>query len=208
MAAHVAFVTAHRHLIGRAIRRLVVGDAPVDDLIQHVLTKVLLDGPGPPRITTYSGRGPLSSWVAVVATRAAHNRLRSEGRAQRRVASDLAAGAAIEDAELAYMKRTYRAALEHAIEAALSALSSRQRLMLRYSAIEGLGIDAIARLQRVHRATAARWLNRAREELMRGARAHLMRSAGLSASEADSVHRLVMSQLEISLPRLLAEDPR
>ena len=204
-AAHTAFVEAHRPLIERALYRLVTDDAAVDELVQAVTTAVLFDDP--PRITRYSGRGALEGWVAVVASRAGHDALRKRGRAPRSLPSDLVAGDPGGDAELAYMKRTYRDTLERVIEETLTSMSVRARLMLRYHAVEGLGIDAIARLQGVHRATAARWLARARADLIRQTRARLMRVAGISESEADSVHRLVMSQLDVSLERLLVSQP-
>jgi len=203
-AAHAAFAEAHRPVMERALFRLVPDRATVDDLVQMVLTLILLDDP--PRIVRYSGRGALMGWVAVVASRSGLDALRKSGRVPRSVPSDLARGGAGNDAELVYMKRTYRDALERAIEDTLASMSTRARLMLRYHAVDGLGIDAIARLQGVHRATAARWLSRARSDLVRQTRARLMRAEGLSESEADSVHRLVMSQIDVSIDRLLGGD--
>ena len=50
--------------------------------------------------------------------------------------------------------------------------------------LDGLGIDQLASLHKIHRATAARWLTRVREELARRTRALL---AMLKAQDARTV---------------------
>lgn len=201
-AAHARFDATYRPLIERAARRLIDEPAAAHDVAQQVLAATLL-GPTA-RIASYSGRGPLASWIAVVASRLGVDAMRRAGRAEQRARRVTQwAESPAEDAELAYLRRTYRDALERALERALTELSTRARLLLRYRAVEGLSQDAIAGLYGVHRVTVARWLARAREELMRRTRQHLIRETGLRESEVDSVHRLVASQLDISLARLL-----
>lgn len=75
--------------------------------------------------------------------------------------------------------------------------------MLRLSLLEGLGIDAIARIYDLHRATVARRIARARESVAEGARRRLGEDARLAPSELASVTRACRSALDLSLVRAL-----
>jgi RNA polymerase sigma-70 factor (ECF subfamily) len=55
----------------------------------------------------------------------------------------------------------------------------------------------------VHRATAARWLEGARDAILATTRARLMERLEISPSELESIIRLVLSRLEINLRPLL-----
>jgi RNA polymerase sigma-70 factor (ECF subfamily) len=55
----------------------------------------------------------------------------------------------------------------------------------------------------VHRATAARRVERARELLCDGTRAELAARIGLKGAELDSVMRLVRSNVDLSIARVL-----
>jgi RNA polymerase sigma-70 factor, ECF subfamily len=65
--------------------------------------------------------------------------------------------------------------------------------------IDALTIDQIAAVQGVHRATAARWLERARETLSRATRKDFMARLGTDPFEADEILRWVQSRIELSL---------
>ena len=101
------------------------------------------------------------------------------------------------------MRREVRADFEASVKLALERLSVRQRNLLRHYFIDRLGIDELGRLYGVHRATAARWLSQAREAVRDETRAILVDQARLRTAEAESVMRLVDSQLEVSLGGLL-----
>jgi RNA polymerase sigma-70 factor (ECF subfamily) len=58
----------------------------------------------------------------------------------------------------------------------------------------------------VHRATAARWLTRAREDLFDGTVAELSQRLNLPAPEIDSVIRIIGSQLDASVTRILRSE--
>jgi len=195
---------------GSAIARAIASTgAPISeraDLGQVVRQRLLVapaDG-GTPRIATYSARGSLPAWVRVVATREAARML---PRARREVAAgdDELAGliAGDDDPEVGYLKRLYRAEFKRAFHAAVEALDDRARLLLRQHTLDGLGIDRLATLHGVHRATAARWVEAAREAVLTGTQRELIRRLRLSRSELASVIRLIQSQLEVSLPRAL-----
>jgi RNA polymerase sigma-70 factor (ECF subfamily) len=68
--------------------------------------------------------------------------------------------------------------------------------------VDGLTIDEIGALYRVHRATAARWLARAQVGLTKEIRAALIRTLNLQPAELRSVLRLIRSGLQVSLRSL------
>jgi RNA polymerase sigma-70 factor, ECF subfamily len=196
-----------------AIERAVVstGATPVEvaDLRQIVRIRLLVPtatetGDAPPRLAGYTGRGSLASWIRVVATREAARLL---GRERREVAADDNAMLGMitpeDDAEIAYLKRLYRAEFKAAFQAAVSSLSDRERMLLQQHVIDGLGIDQLAAFYRVHRTTTARWLEAARREVLARTRKELIRRLELSRDELDSIMRLIISHLDVSLPALL-----
>ena len=77
--------------------------------------------------------------------------------------------------------------------------------MLRQHALDGLSIDQLAALHGVHRATAARQVHSARDAVLAGTRRELVRRLRLSPRELASMMRLIHSQLDLSLPRVLRQ---
>jgi RNA polymerase sigma-70 factor, ECF subfamily len=192
--------------IARAIAATGASRAERADLEQIVRQRLLVapaDG-GAPRIATYSARGSLRNWVRVVATREVARML---PRARREISArdeDLASVIAGEDnPEIGYLKRLYRDEFKRAFHAAVRALGDRERLVLQQHALDGLGIDQLANLHGVHRATAARWVQAAHGAVLAGIQRELIRRLRLSRSELASVIRLIQSQFDITMPRLL-----
>lgn len=192
--------------ITRAIATSGVPLADREDLEQIVRQRLLVrssDG-GPPRISTYSARGPLPAWVRVVATREAA-RVRARPQRERAEEDDqLASAFATEDApELGYFKRMYGVEIKRAVHAAIEALSDRDRLLLCQHVLDGLSIDQLAALHAVHRATTARWLQGARLAVLEGTKRVLSERLPLSTSELASACRMIGRDLDVSLTRAL-----
>jgi RNA polymerase sigma-70 factor (ECF subfamily) len=197
---------------GAAIERALATTraTPADraDLGQVVRQRLLVApaAGGPPRIASYAARGALAAWVRVVATREA---VRALPRARREPAAedDELAGliARDDDPEVGYLKRLYRAEFKRAFRAAVEQLEPRERLVLRQHVLDRLGIDQLAAQHDVHRATAARWIQAARDAVLAGTQRELIRRLQLSRGELASVMRLIDSQLDVSLPRVLGE---
>jgi RNA polymerase sigma-70 factor (ECF subfamily) len=103
------------------------------------------------------------------------------------------------DPALDYAKEIYRQAFKRAFEAALRTLPDRERTLLRQHYLDGLSIDKLASLYRVHRATAARLLVRARVRVLEATRAQMMSQLDVRSQDLDSILRLIRSQIEISL---------
>jgi RNA polymerase sigma-70 factor (ECF subfamily) len=183
----------------------VVPDDAAEALQQVRCELLTAGGGGRPGILAYSGRGRLGAWLRVIAVRTA---LKAAQRGARIVAVDddvLEALGPGRDAELDAMRTLYRAELKIAFAAALSDLTPRQRNLLRHAVIDRLSIDDLAALYRVHRATSARWLADARAEVIERTRDHLMQKLGIGHSGLASIFRLVRSECDPSICRLLAE---
>jgi RNA polymerase sigma-70 factor (ECF subfamily) len=110
-----------------------------------------------------------------------------------------------DDPELAYMKQRYRGDFKQAFLDTLAALSPRDQTLLRYHHVDSLNIDEIGAIYRVHRVTAYRWLEKAREALVIGIQQRLKERLRLNQGELDSVLRLIRSQLHLSLVRHLGD---
>jgi RNA polymerase sigma-70 factor, ECF subfamily len=88
---------------------------------------------------------------------------------------------------------------------AFASLQPRERNLLRLHFVERLGIDALASVLQVSRATAARHLAAAREALVERTIFNLRSRLRLAPAELDSLVAQVRSKLEISLGALLHE---
>src|SRR6185312_12611152 len=103
--------------------------------------------------------------VAVIATRAGLDWLRARSRAEARheeAPIDLVASS---DPERDHVRARFRGDIKTAFEAAVKGLEPRERTMLRFHLVEGMTIDDVARLYQIHRATAARQLEKARDRV-------------------------------------------
>ena len=180
-----------------------VQDEEVRQLVRH---KLLVAEPGkPPKIADYAGRGRLATWLRIIATRTALDLNAAKGREipveEGTLEYVIGAG---EDPELDYLKERYRKEFRAAFADAFAALEPRDRSLLRYAFGRGLSIDAIGTLHGVHRATAARWVVTAHEELKKTLRKTLMARLDVKPDEYTSILRLIESRIEVSFDRLMA----
>ena len=82
-------------------------------------------------------------------------------------------------------------------------IEPRLRAVLRMSFVDALSIDQIGAVYAVHRATAARWIQRGCESVFAETRRLLAERLALSPTELDRMTALIQSQLEVSLSQLL-----
>jgi RNA polymerase sigma-70 factor (ECF subfamily) len=94
---------------------------------------------------------------------------------------------------------------ERAFAEAVALLPARDRNLLRFHLIDRLGIDQIAAIYHVHRATAARRLACARGALVASTRARLRCQLAIDTTELASVMRLIESVAQPSWRRVFAE---
>jgi RNA polymerase sigma-70 factor (ECF subfamily) len=210
-AAIAAFDRHYMKEVDIALARMRVGPPRSQDVKQLVRQRLFvgtrLEGgaPAPGKISEYAGRGDLRRWVRSVAVRTCLNDMR---KGKQEVLTDddqLIAQHAMpgDDPELAYMKRTYAAEFKQAFGEALAGLGAREQTLLRYHHVDGLNIDEIGAIYRVHRVTAFRWLEKAKAQLVDATLAGLRVRLRLSPQELDSVLRLIRSQVHLSLVRHL-----
>jgi RNA polymerase sigma-70 factor (ECF subfamily) len=200
--ALAAFDARVLSVIDPALGKLGIGADVVGEVKQRLRTSLLVgDGEGsPPRILQFNGKGDLRGWVRVIAVREALA-LGAKDRRFQPLDDDSLAERLLPDSdpELAHLKRFYSAEFKAAFASALGALEDRERLLLRQQFIDGLTIDEVGALYRVHRATAARWMERARTRVMESTLAELRRRLAVGPAELDSILRLIRSQLEVSM---------
>ncbi|WP_146649819.1 sigma-70 family RNA polymerase sigma factor [Labilithrix luteola] len=182
----------------------------VDDVAQALREKLLVARNGAaPKIFEYSGRGPLYGWIRIAAIRLALSSTRRGDAASmkpvtREMLVDVASAI---NPELDLLRSRYSKQFKAAFEAGLAELSPEQRNVLRMNLVDGLSIDEIGTLLGVHRATAARMLQRARDLLQKRTRAILRDQLDLGTHELRSILDLVGSQLDLSIARVLTETP-
>jgi RNA polymerase sigma-70 factor (ECF subfamily) len=210
-AAINAFDRDYMREVDIALARMRIGGARLADVKQLVRQRLFVGGgtAGAPtskgKIAEYGGRGDLRRWVRSVAVRTCLNDLR-KGKREVLVDDDhLIAQHAIatDDPEVEYMKRTYSEQFKAAFGEALGQLGPREQTLLRYHHVDGLNIDEIGAIYRVHRVTAFRWLEKAKEQLVRTTLDVLRARLKLPAAELDSVLRMIRSQIHLSLIRHL-----
>ena len=186
-----------------ALARMRIGPPRSNDVKQLVRQRLFVGPPGVPgKIAEYAGRGDLRRWVRAVAVRTCLNDLR-KGKNEILTDDDqLIAQQAIpgDDPEIEYMKRTYSDQFRTAFAEALANLGAREQTLLRYHHVDGLNIDEIGAIYRVHRVTAFRWLEKAKDQLVKATLDTLRARLKLTPTELDSVLRMIRSQVHLSLP--------
>jgi RNA polymerase sigma-70 factor, ECF subfamily len=210
-AAINAFDRDYMREVDIALARMRIMAPRVADVKQLVRQRLFVGGgtTGAPtsagKIAEYGGRGDLRRWVRSVAVRTCLNDLR-KGKREILVDDDqLIAQHAIsqDDPEVEYMKRTYSNEFKAAFTEALTQLGPREQTLLRYHHVDGLNIDEIGAIYRVHRVTAFRWIEKAKELLVKATLDTLRTRLKLPADELDSVLRMIRSQIHLSLVRHL-----
>ncbi len=110
------------------------------------------------------------------------------------------------DPELDHLKHLYRGHFKDSLHQALRDLPPRERALLKFTVIDGLTSDELGRVFQVHRATASRWLASAMDNLEQLTRRELMARLEISVADYQSLMRLINSQLNGSLTRVLREN--
>jgi RNA polymerase sigma-70 factor (ECF subfamily) len=201
-----AFDGEHLRLVGAFLSRLRPSAAFVDDVRQTLREKLFVGKDGaPPRIAEYNGRAAPASWLRVIAVRAAIDlqRASKDAPAESRDEERPPPGAAGADPEMAFIQQRYRAVFNDALRDAVGALDADHREILRLHFVEGRTLDQLAASLHVHRATIARRLKAAREAVLGQAHRRLEERLGARHAELESLAGVMLSQLDLSLPRLL-----
>jgi RNA polymerase sigma-70 factor (ECF subfamily) len=205
-AALRSFETRYLHGLDAVFNKMRLAPSMADEARQLVRVKLLVTEPGvQPRLARYAAGGDLDGLVRVVATRTAISLLRKQSAEQRSGDDEdlVQLVSPLTSPELRSLRAEHRELVRGAFQAAIVALASRERNVLRLHLLDHLNIDEIGLLYRVHRGTAARWIQKARDAIHAGARRQLEASGIIQRTELDSLLRAGSSQLDLSLERLL-----
>ena len=204
-AAALAAFDALLEEVARKLHRLAANDDVLQEATQRARHVVIARVDRPPPLADYSGRGALGGWLRIVLARelAALARQGTAARVGRGDELD-ALAAADDDPEISYFKLHYREQFRQSFAVAAGRLDGAERRVLRYSVVERLGIDDIARLEGVHRATAARLVARARGRLVDETRRALRERLDVGPTEVQSILNLIEREVDVSVQRLLA----
>lgn len=187
-----------------AVRRVDAAPSFLGEIRQALRVHLFVrEAERPARIENYRGTGPLLAWVRAAALRLAQNAKRGERPtvSKDEILSELVASEP--DPELRHLKTLYRSEFARALRGAFAGLPERQRLILRLHYLDGLRLKPIARLYSVDESTVSRWLKSAQAAVADAAYQTLSRELSLPKDRLESVARMVQSQLELSLSRLL-----
>jgi RNA polymerase sigma-70 factor (ECF subfamily) len=199
-AAIRAFEARYFASIAGIVRRLRSPADDADEVAQTLRQRLFVGGVEGAGVVAYAGGGRLAGLVQVAATRIALNLRR--GRHQ--IADEVAPEPASAGGDAGYAKAEYRERIKEALEEAAAALSTRDRALLRLHLVERASIDDVAALYRVHRATAARWIQAARDTLTAHTRERFHATTAIDPHDEAGLASFVESQLTLSLSRLLA----
>jgi len=205
-----ALTVFEEHTFGEiqaAAAALRASESDLEEAKQVIRTLLFVaDGARGPAVAQYAGRGSLRGWVRIIATRELLRMRRQERKEiplEEYILHDLETQP---DARIVRLKDAYRAQVADALRDALERLDTRERLLLRYQICDRLSISDIGAIYQVHRATAARWLSKARATLIDLTKEQLAILLSVEPGETDSILRLVQSQLDVSLERRLRDD--
>jgi RNA polymerase sigma-70 factor (ECF subfamily) len=190
--------------VRQSVGRIDADEGFVDEVAQRVRERLLIgDGVIPPAITQYRGTGPLSRWVRMIASRIALDLKRADGGLDDdgdQVSPQLPPPS---DPELELVWRTCADEYRIALIEAFASLSRRERNLLRQRYLDDLNVETLGRIYRVDPETALRWLKQIEERLAAATRTALRAKLAIDEAQLPILDRLVGSQLQSSLPRIL-----
>lgn len=202
-AAIEAFEEKVMARVPRAVARIDSSDDFISTIMEEVRIKLLVGDGRPPRIASYLGRGPLTSWVMVTATRAAYSAKRGKNRELLTPPEDLDVPMIEDDPELAQLREQVREPFVRAFREALASLDIRGRTVLRLYLIEEVSAETIGRMYSVHRATVARWIAKARRDVFVATKKQLSSELDLDSRAFESLMAKLLSGLDLSLSSFL-----
>jgi RNA polymerase sigma-70 factor (ECF subfamily) len=131
--------------------------------------------------------------------------LRRHEAAEERAADRLGAEPALvdDDPELRFIKQHLRDQFRRAVTEAVDALPEHERMIYRLHVVDGVTVERIAKMYGVAHSTVSRRMAAAREQIVEEAKRILREEMRVDANDFDSMARLLVSQLDLSVSRLL-----
>lgn len=202
--AHRAIARLHFARVREWVSHVDRSPAFADDVRQEAYRRLLVGEEGPGKLVDYTGRGALGAFIRVFATRLARKmkRRKAEAGGHDEPAPEMLQAPDL-DPEVALLRRRYAKEFSDAFRAVLATLEPDERNVLKLHYIDGLSIEEVGTAYRVSRATAARWLAKAKQRVTDETQRVLAERLGPSAPGAASLFGLVRSQLDASLMNYL-----
>ncbi|MGE0550823.1 MAG: sigma-70 family RNA polymerase sigma factor [Kofleriaceae bacterium] len=197
---------AFRATIEATCRRFAGPGHTADDLKQILRERLFVAEPGKqPKIHEYAGQGFLENWLRVTAVRVFLDLGKRKDRHREALAEDDDVQALPEPGDLALdvVKAEYRTVVATAMRDAARLLEPGDRHLLRQHLVAGLSIDQLGSVLGIHRATAARRIAKARDQLVEHTRRLLTERLKIEEAELDEILGLVISRLDVSISSLL-----
>lgn len=201
--------TLRRELLTRveaALRRAHSDEELVAESL-HALEIKLLVGPRA-KIGSYAARGPLLGWLHMAARRSVLDQI-TRFRARK---PWLDTAFAVEgprhhqpDPVLGILQTRYAASLLAAVKTSLAGLSLEDLELMRQAHLEGATIETLGEAYAIHRSTAARRLQRVRQQIADAVRRELSRAFLLSDGEFDEIAAALREHLAPALAGLLTD---
>ncbi len=184
------------------VRRIDASPSFGEEIQQAVRIRLIMPNEaGRTRLLDYKGKGPLGGWVRVTAIRLAlnlKNASRREGEFDE--FKDVPVNFSSLDGRI--VRAQLAAPAKLAISEALGSLEPELRASLRLYYGQGLSIDQVGELLGVHRATAARWIQKARERMESDIKRRLTEKLGTRPGEIGPLLELLTSRMDISISAL------
>lgn len=204
--AIAAFEERYFGALAPALSRMNLDADTIDEVRQRVRQKLFVRAGSSSTLLDFVGKGSLSNFVRVVAVRTAIDLLRQSKPGVRdpdEVLLNVRSPA--ESPQLRVLKARYKNEFKDAFEQAMASLEPQERNLLRMSFVAKLTVDEIGGFYRVHRATAARRLARARARLAELTKERLHDQLQLDEGDFTSILQLIQSQLDLSISRILVD---
>ncbi len=185
--------------ISGTLARVGAPAALIADILQDLRRRLVEMQTPRPDQKVYAGRGDLVGWLRVSAVREMNHRRNRRARELPLGSEGVMIASPEEEPELALLRKTHKRELADAFREALASMSSRERNVLRYHLVENMTFEDIGRLYGVHRATAARWVSRARETLCARTRDRFTQRVSMSEEGFQRVVALIESEVHVQL---------
>ncbi len=196
-----AFESQYFGVLREVVQRICPDSDATEMTLQRLREKLLM--PASSKLAAYASSGSFRAWLRVVATRAALDTTRQLGTSPRwdqdlsERLRDLATSP-----EERLVRHDLRELFHASLRSAVQQLPERERQALHMHVALDWSVTQIGRAFAVHRATAARWLISAKEQINRHLMKELEAKAQLDATDAIGFFRDVRSRLELSLSRI------
>jgi RNA polymerase sigma-70 factor (ECF subfamily) len=206
LAGDAQAVGVLRAMLRSAIRQHArgrMGDSDCEEL-EAELSEQMLVGPSA-GLRNFRATGPLAAWVGVAAARKVVAFLKRSARGTEFSDAMLWSDLGQAGAELSQFRDGLNLQLSACFAAAIRGLERKQRLLLRQHHLDGVGLQGLAAIYDVHRATIVRWLAGARASLLENLRNEIAQKLQVQRLDVDSLVRAVDRRFEVSASLFLSQ---